>query len=209
MVNGDELFAKNVELTSTSWGLVNEQNIVRTNVNKKNGITTTPFVSAAGDVLPTQVIAKGTTQRTIDNRQLSSDMAVDCSANGWQTEATFLRYINNYLIPYLGPEGGALVVDTYAAHLTDDVRICCNLAHIDIIVVPPHMTHAFPPLDIGVNALVRKYAPQQYVDEMHENKENVDPYGAAARRIHNALTMIDKRHIKQSFVDAVEYVPDA
>ena len=43
VVNGDELFAKQVEHPSSSWGIVNEQNIVTSNVNKKNGITTTPL----------------------------------------------------------------------------------------------------------------------------------------------------------------------
>ena len=146
VVNGDEMFAKNVEHPRTSWGVVGEQNIIRSDLNVKNGITTTPFVSAAGDKLPTQVIAKGTTCRCVDNRHLPPDMAGDFSAKGWQTEATFIHYIERYLVPYFGPEGGTLVVDEYSAHKMDAVRMCCNQNHIDLIVVPPGLTHALQPL---------------------------------------------------------------
>ena len=91
------------------------------------------------------MIAKGTTRRCVDNRHLPPDMA---GREVWQTEATFIQYIEHYLVPYFGPEGGTLVVDEYSAHKTDAVRMCCNQNNIDLIVVPPGLTHALQPLDI-------------------------------------------------------------
>ena len=207
VVNGDELFAKQVEHPSQSWGLVNEQNIVTTNLNKKNGITTTPFVSAAGDVLPTQVIARGKTRKCIDNRQLPPDLAGDFSPTGWQTEATLIRYIEQYLVPYLGPEGGTLILDEYSAHHTNAVRECLNSHYIDLIIVPPHMTHVLQPLDVGVIAQLRKEATKQYLAEQYDEKENRDPMGAAAVRIHTGWMQMDKGIIRHSFTDVVLYVP--
>ena len=160
-------------------------------------------------MLPRQVIAKGTTKRSIENRQLPPNLAGDFSANGCQTEATFIRYINEQLVPYLGPEGGALIVDTYAAHMTDAVKMCLNENHIDLMIVPPRMTHALQPLDVGVNALIRKHATKLYLAEQHERKENRDPYGAAAVRVDTGLKQVKPRHIRQAFVDAAQYVPPA
>ena len=85
-----------------------------------------------------QVIAKGTTRRCVDNRHLPPEIAAHFSASGWQTESTFIRAIDDVLIPHLGPEGGVLVVDKYSAHLTDKVRVHCNENHIDLIEVPAH-----------------------------------------------------------------------
>ena len=191
VVNGDELFARQVEHPSRSWGIVGEPNIVSSNQDKRHGITTTPFVSAAGDILPVQAIAKGRTRRCVHNRHLPPDMAGDFSDSGWQTEETFIRYIEQYLVPYLGPEGGALVIDEYSAHATDNVMACLNEHHIDLIVVPPGMTHVLQPLDVGVNAHVRRSAAKQYIADQHTGKENSDPNGEAATRISNALHVTD------------------
>ena len=136
VVNADEMFAKQGEHPSHSVGIVGEQNIVRSNLNKKNGITTTPFVSAAGDKVGMQVIAKGKTRRCVDNRQLSPEIAADFSPSGWQTEETLIRVIERVLVPHFGPEGGTFIVDKYSAHLTDAVRMCCNEHNIDLIEVP-------------------------------------------------------------------------
>ena len=208
VVNADEMFAKHVEHPTHSVGLVGVQNIVRSDLNKKNGITTTPFVSAAGDKVGMQVIAKGTTQRCVDNRHLPLEIAAHFSASGWQTEDTFIRAIDDVLIPHYGPEGGALVVDKYSAHLTDKVRMHCNENNIDLIEVPAHMTHALQPLDIGVNAQLRNKASKKYVKEQRENKENRDPLGAAATRMHDALNALDNKHITRSFQAAADYVPE-
>ena len=177
VVNGDELFAKQVEHPSKSWELVNEQNIVTTSLNKKNGITTTPFVSAAGDILATQVIARGRTRKCVDNRQLPPDLAGDFSATGWQTEATLNRYIEQYLVPYFGPEGGTLILDEYSAHHTDAVRECLNSHFIDLITVPPQMTHVLQPLDVGVNAQLRIGASKQYLAEQHDGRRTEIRWG--------------------------------
>ena len=80
--NADEMFAKQVEHPNKSIGVAYKQNIVRSELNKKNGITTTPFVSAAGDKLGLQAIAKGTTQRSLKNRQLPPEIAGDFSGKG-------------------------------------------------------------------------------------------------------------------------------
>ena len=189
-------------------GIVGQQNIVRSNLNQKTGITTTPFVSAAGDKVGMQVIAKGLTQRCVDNRHLPPDIAAHFSASGWQNEDTFIRAIEDILIPHLGPEGGALVIDKYGAHLTDQVRMHCNEHSIDLIEVPKHMTPVLQPLDIGVNAQLRNKASKKYVAQQRDgDKENRDPLSAAATRMHDALAEVDAKHITKSFDAAAAYVP--
>ena len=180
---------------------------MRSDLNKKNGITTTPFVSADGSKLGLQAIAKGTTQRSVNNRQFPSDVAGDHAASGWQTEDTFVRAITTVLLPLFGPHGGAFDVDKYSAHLTDKVRTHCTDHNIELIEVPAHFTHALQPFDVEVNAQLRKRAAKKYVaQQREEHKENIDPLGAAAARMRDALVELPVKHITRSFDAAAKYV---
>ena len=168
-------------------GIVSEQNIVSFNQDKRHGITTTPFASAAGDVLPVQVIAKGA-HAVVSTTATCRLTWPATSASGWQTEDTFVLYIGQHLHSYLGPEGGVLVIDEYmySAHTTDKVTACLNDHYIVLIVVPAGMTH-IAAAGCWMNAHPRRSAVKPYTVEQYTDKENSDPNAAAAMRINNAL----------------------
>jgi hypothetical protein len=68
VLNLDETAAQAVQHPSRSWHIKGDPNIVNTNKSENLAITTTPCVTAAGDKLALQVIAKGTTTRTVKTR---------------------------------------------------------------------------------------------------------------------------------------------
>ena len=202
------MFGRHLEHPRTSTGIVAEDNIVRTPLNIKNGITTMPVVSAAGDKLPMQVVVKGTTNRCVRNRHLPDDMAGDYSPTGWQTEESFIRYIKQHIIPYFNGVSSCLVVDKFSAHMTDAVKKLCDDSDIELLFVPAHMTHALQPLDIGVNRELRQRARREWITQQIEGKENEDPGGAAATRLNNAMHAVKSKTITHAWDASAKYVPE-
>ena len=105
-----------------------------------------------------QATARGTFRRVVMTRHLPPNMVGDYSENGWQTEETFMRYIEQHLIPYFNGERVCLVLDRFSAQLTPAVRRLCRNGDIELEYVPARMTSTLQPLDIGVNRVIRRSA---------------------------------------------------
>lgn len=90
-----------------------------------------------------------------------------------------LKYIDNIIVPYTKRRPCALLVDSYAPHLTPLVHQCALWYNIEIIMVPKGQTPTLQPLDISFNAEFKRnrqrecsIATQCGIDNL-ENKDEI------------------------------------
>ena len=78
-------------------------------------------VSAAGDVSPPMIIFKG---KKALNIQTPPGCIVCVKEKAWLDEERMLRWIKDMYLRHTEKEHSLLVIDSFRAHLTDNVKKC-------------------------------------------------------------------------------------
>ena len=195
VVNADETAAHGVQHTKTSWNVVGEPNIVHTDNSDRDAITTMPAVSVADDRLPMQILVRGKTMRAVRNKNLPHTTAPYPTPSGWQTSSTTAQYIDDEFSQYTDDQPSAIILDEYDAHHTDEVKAAAHRHNVEIIPVPPGMTHILQPLDVGVFGPLKRRAREKWVEDKAEGKENADTLSRAVERINEAYHELPSKTI--------------
>ncbi|KYG41120.1 hypothetical protein M433DRAFT_159418, partial [Acidomyces richmondensis BFW] len=103
---------------------------------RQEWITAVECVSAAGYAIPPLLIFKA-----------------DTSNSGWTSNSYAFEWIRTVFEPYTRPpspeERRLLIMDGHSSHITADFIAFCIDNAIDILILPPHCSHALQPLDVS------------------------------------------------------------
>jgi hypothetical protein len=140
---------------------------------------------AAGKKLPLTVIGKGKTLRCLAGYELGDDVWKAQSESGWTTSDVTCGYFRQ-LRQKLFPDGPLLVIlDTYAAHRSADVRSVAALYGIELVFIPPGCTDRLQPLDRKVFGALKSFARQQWRRRYHKT------FGAKVKRPEIARGLVE------------------
>ena len=153
-----------------------------------------------------EVIVRGKTQRAVNNKKLPLNTAGYPTPSGWQNSSTISRYIDEEVSQYTDDQPSALILDDYDCHQTDEVRDTAAAHNIDLIIVPPGMTHTLQPLDVGVNGVQKRVAREKWMHDRVEGKENADALPRAVQRIDEAYNELPASTITSAFKKALPTV---
>ena len=119
------------------------------------------------EMLPPQLIYKGTTERCLPRIQFPKEWHVTYGINHWANESTMVDYIEKILCPYIARKRyelklddthPALVIfDSFKAQTTDRVLKLLEDNHIYSIMVSPNCTDRLQPMDISVNKAAKHF----------------------------------------------------
>jgi len=128
----------------------------RTDAGNRLNVTHFPTISAAGNHLQLCAIIKGKTERTLNKIRTDASAAVSrvrlyYSQSGWTNSAIIVRWLADVVQPYLAGRPGALILDDYHAHWTEDVKAAAAAMNLQLIKVPPGLTCEYQPLDVSFN----------------------------------------------------------
>ena len=150
---------------------------VRTTGSEKRHITVVLACMSSGEFLPPMIIFKGKTDRTIRNLRVPEGYVVATQSKAWMDEVLMLRWIKEIWIPHVMKKGGResiLCLDSFRAHLTDEVISEFRTQRIHKAVIPGGCTSILQPLDVSLNkpfkAILRSLW-QQYILEETEKAE--------------------------------------
>jgi hypothetical protein len=133
----------------------------------KQGVTVIAAVDATGGKLPLTVIGKGKTPRCLAGYQLPLDVHTSVSESGWTTNDVMCGYFG-MLRRELFPEGPLVVIlDTYSAHRSREVREVAQLWEIELLFIPPGCTDKLQPLDCRVFGVLKAYARKLWREQYH------------------------------------------
>jgi hypothetical protein len=177
VINVDETNWRTVAAGFLTWGLKGADS-VQCNIDNddKEGVTVIGAIDAAGKKLPLTVVGKGKTLRCLAGYELGADVWKAYSESGWTTSDVMCGYFHE-LRRKLFPTGDVLLIlDTYAAHRSADVRAVATLYEIELVFIPPGCTDRLQPLDRKVFGALKSFARQQWRRHYHET------FGAKVKR---------------------------
>ena len=152
-------------------------------------LNTTCFccISAAGDKLPMGVVARGKTQRVVNNLLKDAPPAVRrarfyFSQSGWINADIVVRWLHDVVLPHTGGAPAALLLDDYAAHWTEEVTNCAAAMNLSLIRVPSKQTIEYQPLDVCYHGPMAKRRQQLWFTARSLFPDTADTNQASVER---------------------------
>lgn len=152
----------------SSWTLAvkGQKQIPIIGLDDKREVTAILAASASGDLLPPQILYKGTTEKCHPPVDFPKDWDIWHSTNHWSNESTMLRYIDQIIIPHMNKQRqildlpaaqqGLCIFDTFSAHQCESVTTKLHDNNILYVNVPPGCTGDLQPMDLTVNELYKR-----------------------------------------------------
>ena len=167
-------------------------------------MTIMPTISAAGDKLALCAVLKGKTARCLKKIKERASSEVNkvnlyYSDKGWINEGVMALYFRDVLLPYTHAEPAALLLDSYRAHLTSNVREAAEAMQLQLIIVPGGCTKELQPLDVNFNGPLLMKRKQIWAQKKLSNPVADDTHQAAVERTQQAYMSIDQRTIESAW----------
>jgi hypothetical protein len=120
-------------------------------------------IAADGTKLPPFFIFKGKPGKQTEKALTDKGILCCCQENGWFDETVIDKWIDAIIGPYIQQYGeGFLLIDHYKVHLMKKFVSACNDYGVDVDYIPAGYTCVLQPVDVGFNALFKKYVRDQY-----------------------------------------------
>ena len=123
-------------------------------------------IALSGDSYSSQLIVP---EKTAIPKEFNSfktpDLFIDHTESGFQTQQTFEKYITECIIPSIDrvraafpPERqtAVLLLDQHSSCNNPSLLQLCRSKKIEIIPIIAHASHIIQPLDMGVNAVLKR-----------------------------------------------------
>ena len=189
----DETPCPIIEAQPSGWSYGNQEKLeVRVDANPKDVITVVPTITAGGDLLKMAWINRSKTIRPLaklDN--IPSKVHGFFSESGWMTSDIMLQYLREIILPYTKKRKCALIVDTYEAHFTPEVKALAKKLHVELVAVPEGTTSVCQPLDVNFNGPFKRARERLWLEERsggRQHTDNVERTVMRASRAHDSMT---------------------
>jgi transposase len=166
-------------------------------VSEKNKVTVIGACTAAGTMIRSAVIAKGTTNRCEKKYRhlLHLSAFIQHTSSGNTTSKSFVGYLKTVIIPYVHDQPAVLILDAYAAHLTEEVRNLCSNHHIELVQVPDRATSELQPLDCAVFGAAKNPLYQSSAERIVEIVRDEDDQWEATAACVQALNHVSPAQV--------------
>ena len=129
---------------------------VRGTKGGKKRVTFVVGCSASGCMLKPMVIVKGKTNRTITKiKHSKNEVCIVPQVKAWMDHVLMKVWIKEVLVKYTKREHCLLVLDSFRAHLTDDVATALRKANVTTLVIPGGCTSKVQPVDVSLNRPIK------------------------------------------------------
>lgn len=165
-------------------------------MDDKRSITALVTCSAAGEMLPMQLIYGGKTPQCHPTAPLPEGTHVTQNPTHYSTEKTMLEFLENIIQPYIKrkreelgrPDVPALLIfDVFRAHSTTSVLAKIKELNCIAETIPPNMTDHLQPLDIAVNKPIKDFLKQKFAIWYAYQVERISEEPDSAKRLSELL----------------------
>ena len=150
ILNADETCWVLNAMSCYTWAQRGAEGVqVMTDANAKQSYTVTATVTSSGKKLPLQIIVQGKTRGSLRLLAGVGEHSADFSLKGWQTLATFLRFLKwlRNLPQHRHGRTLHLVLDCFSVHRACEARAAADELNIRLHFVPAGLTDQVQPLD--------------------------------------------------------------
>ncbi|CAG4974306.1 unnamed protein product [Parnassius apollo] len=139
-----------------------------TSVERGENVTVLACMNAAGQYIPPFVLFKGVRKRDDFLLGMPPGTEVAMTENGWVTEEAFKLWLQHFN-RYRTPGKVVLILDAHASHTSYSVVDLCDSFEIELVLLPPHTSHALQPLDVSFFKPLKTYYHQQATAWQHSH----------------------------------------
>ena len=157
IINIDQVCLQIVPPSNFTMAPRGSKQVGRIGANDKRAITGLIGCTIRGRLLPPQIIYQGKSDRCYPSHEYPSDWHITHNENHWSDGITMDQYIHHVLVPYIEKvrsksdydedQKALLILDTFAAHCTEEFKEALEEANIKPVFVPPGTTGILQPLD--------------------------------------------------------------
>jgi hypothetical protein len=136
-VNVDETNWRVVAAGFLTWATKGSQSVhCQIDNNDKEGVIVIAAIDPAGNKLPLHIIGKGKTRRCLAGFQTPEEVGTSFSLSGWMTSDVMCGYLRKLRQKSYPNRPVLILLDTYMAHRTAEVRDTAAELKIDLIFIP-------------------------------------------------------------------------
>ncbi|XP_045450942.1 uncharacterized protein LOC123659815 [Melitaea cinxia] len=139
-----------------------------TTVERGENVTVLACMNAAGQYIPPFVLFKGVRKRDDFLLGMPPGTEVAMTEKGWVTEEAFKLWLQHFN-RYRTPGKVILILDGHASHTSYSVVDLCDSFEIELVLLPPHTSHALQPLDLSFFKPLKTYYHQQATAWQHSH----------------------------------------
>ena len=148
------------------------KHVLKQGADDKRAITLTLAETLSGDMLPSQMIYKGKTYRSLPTAEFLEGFLLGFNKSHWSNEKESLHLLKDVIFPYITevkknsklPQNqvACLIWDAFESQSTQKVKL--ELGHLNIkdAKVPKNITHLLQPLDLTTNGVVKKIEQREF-----------------------------------------------
>ncbi|XP_020287527.1 uncharacterized protein LOC109856551 [Pseudomyrmex gracilis] len=142
--------------------------ISMTSVERGENVTVLACMNAAGQFIPPFVLFKGVRKRDDFMIGMPSGTEIVMTEKGWITEDAFKMWLDHFN-RYRTKGKVILILDGHLSHTNLAVVDLCEASEIELVLIPPHTSHALQPLDVSFFKPLKTYYHQQATTWQHSN----------------------------------------
>jgi hypothetical protein len=173
-------------------------------------VTLVVTVAANGNKLPLYFIAKGTTPKCTEKLEIPSPHRAYYSDSGWMRSDVMVKYMRKIIVAYTNDEPCMLIVDSYGAHISPEVREYAGRHNIELLVVPKCMTATLSPLDVGINGPLKSMYSKSWRRQRlfgHEANKAIPPWSSAVCHAISSYQRVTSSTIHSAFNNSLDLPP--
>lgn len=141
-----------------------------TSVERGENVTVLACMNAAGQYIPPFILFKGVRKRDDFMIGMPSGAEVTMTEKGWVTEVAFKQWIHHFN-RYRTQGKVILILDGHATHTSLEVVDLCESLGIELVLMPPHTSHALQPLDVSFFKPLKAYYNQHATAWLHSHPQ--------------------------------------
>lgn len=201
LLNGDE---SGFELTPSGYAYVKTgTKALKVTFNGKAQVTVLFCFSAAGVTLKPHILFDGKRQTDRLKDSIPGNITFDMTDSGWQTSASFMRWLRDCLVVQLKELGipfpVILFIDGHSSHDTLEVRKAAKSLGIILIKLYPNCTQDLQPADKCLFRPIKAFYKQVIASNQMRDPNFVASRFTIGGIISKILCMIDPELVKKSF----------
>ena len=178
IINIDQVGLQLVPRSDFSMAPRGATQVCQVGAKDKRTITGVLGCTLKGQLLPPQMIYSGKTDRCHPVNEFPPGWHITHNETHWADGETMKDYLKEVLIPYIETarsnqnydedQKALLILDTFAAHCTDELKEAMDEANIVYVYVPPGTTDFLQPLDAAgsVNYCFKKRVKARYNEHL-------------------------------------------
>lgn len=167
IINLDQTPTKYVPVGRSSLAKKTSSTVTVKGSSDKRTITATFAISFRGDFMPMQLIYGGKTTKCLPRFKFPEKFSLSYNETHYSNENEACKFIEDILQPYINNvikrenlpanQKSLVIMDVFKGQMTPVVLNLYKDCNIEVVCVPPNMTHILQPLDLTVNGSVKKF----------------------------------------------------